>query len=160
MTEHLPNRIIKMKTKKSILVRKAVADDAVQLIELNKNYNGAENINKDIATVEKMLGAIGNESVFVAVCGDSLIGFACVQVYRSFCYRRPALEITELYVEKEMRRQKAATLLIEEILKFAVHKKVLEINLRVNENNQPAINLYESMGFEKVSHLVFRKRYF
>jgi GNAT superfamily N-acetyltransferase len=149
-----------MTTQKSILIRKAIADDAIQLIELNKKYNGEENINKDIATVEKMLMSVGNESVFVAVCGDSLIGFACVQVYRSFCYRRPALELTELYVKKEMRRQKAATLLIEEILKFAVQEDVLEISLGVNKYNKPAINLYKSMGLDEADHLVFRKRYF
>lgn len=156
----MPNRTIKMKTKKSILVRKAVTDDAVQLIELNKKYNGEENINNDVAAVEQMLEAVRNEMVFVAVCDDSLVGFACVQVYRSFCYRRPALEITELYIVEEMRRQNAATLLIEEISKFAVQANVLEVSLRVSKNNKPAINLYKSMGLDEAKHLVFRKRYF
>ena len=149
-----------MKQKKSIFIKKAIPEDANKLLELNRKYNGEENINEDVSRIEKILEENKNEIVFVAVSDDSLVGFVCVQVYRSFCYSRPALEITDLYVEKEMRRQNAATLLIQEVLKFAVQENVLEINLRVNKNNTTAINFYKSVGLEEANHLVFRKRFF
>jgi ribosomal protein S18 acetylase RimI-like enzyme len=149
-----------MTAKKSILIRKALTGDAAQLIELNRKHNGEENTNGDIAVVEEELLNARNEIIFVAVCGDTLVGFACVQIYRSFCYRRPALEITELFVKEEVRRRKVATLLIKEVLAFAVRENVLEINLRVNKNNQPAINFYRSTRLDKADHFVFRKKYF
>lgn len=147
-------------TTDTIHIREAVGDDAEALINLNKIYNGADYINTNISSVAHSLSDSPNEIVFVATKNSQVIGFACVLILESFCYQRPTFELTELFVKKEMRRMKVGSLLINKILEYAVEKEVLEVNLRVNKNNEKAIQFYKSCGLNKANHLVFRMKYY
>lgn len=147
-------------TTDTIHIREAVGDDAEALINLNKIYNGADHINTDVSSVHQSLSNFSNEVVFVATKEGKLIGFACIQIYRSFCYRRPTLELTEIFVVEEMRRMKVGNSLVNKILEYAIQNEVLEVNLRVNKNNKKAIQFYKSRGLNKANHLVFRIQYY
>lgn len=63
-------------------------------------------------------------------------------------------EIIDLFVKKDYRNKKIAQKLIKEIQKdYSIENMTLE----VSENNIPAINLYEKLGFIKVAT---RKKYY
>lgn len=153
------DKITCMTTERSILVRRAVAGDAAQLIALNKKFNDSNDVNTDVFAVGQMIAAAAPEIVLVAESGGLLIGFACVQIQRSFCLLRPTLEITEMFVERRARRSKTATLLIREVFALAAREKASEVYLRVSKNNDPAVKLYRSAGLTEAAHLVFRKRF-
>ena len=110
------NKMIWMKQEKSILIKKALPEDAGKFLDLNEKYNGKESVNEDISKIEKILEDNENDLVFVVFSDNLLTGSICAQIYESFCYSRPALEITKLYVENGKGRQRAVTLLINEVL--------------------------------------------
>ena len=124
--------------RQSIVVRKATGADANALIELNRACNHADHVCTDRQSVERSLESSNNEAVFIAEFEGQLIGFVCLQIYRSFCYERPTIELTEIYVLEKMRRFKAGTALLQSALEFALAQNALEVNLRVHKNNTVA----------------------
>jgi ribosomal-protein-alanine N-acetyltransferase len=68
------------------------------------------------------------------------------------------LEILNLAVKSEFRRQKMASSLLEDLLaRFQKTRSGGSVFLDVRESNQPAITLYSKFGFEKVG---VRKDYY
>ena len=84
--------------------------------------------------------------VLVYVKDDILQGY----LYYSNIYDR--LEINQIEVELNFRRQGIASKLIEELL-----KENKDITLEVRENNKQAIELYEKYGFKKVDGVFYNK---
>ena len=143
-----------------IRIREAVGDDAESLINLNRNYNAADHVSHDQHYVRRSLQENPSERVFVADSDSQLIGFASCQFYNSFCYERPTIELTEIFVIEKMRRRSVGTQLVDRILQLAKTENALEINLRVNQKNEAAIRFYRSYGLGNANHEVFRIRYF
>lgn len=92
---------------------------------------------------------INNEFIhnFVYIKNNQIIGF----IIYSLMYEN--IEIIDFFVKKEYRRKKIGKKLLEEVLK----NEYKNITLEVNENNIPAINLYNKLGFKKVA---VRKNYY
>ena len=147
-----------MKAEK-ILIREAGGADAESLISLNRTYNAADHVSHDLHDVRRALQENPSERVFVADSGGELIGFASCQFYNSFCYQRPTIELTEIFVVEKMRRRGVGTQLVDTVLRLARTENVLEVNLRVSSKNETAIRFYRSCGLDNANHEVFRVRY-
>lgn len=59
-------------------------------------------------------------------------------------------QITDLQVQKDFRRKKYATRLLEELLYTAKEKSLNKIFLEVRETNKIAITLYTKLGFQQI----------
>lgn len=59
------------------------------------------------------------------------------------------IEIVNINVLEEYRRQKIASTLMEKLIENASNSGIINITLEVNINNTSAINLYEKYGFKK-----------
>lgn len=84
----------------------------------------------------------GNSQYLVAKINDKVVGFAGII---------PVLDeadISNIVVNKNFRKQKIGSQLLEELLKLASSMNIKTINLEVRKSNIPAIKLYEKYGFE------------
>lgn len=64
------------------------------------------------------------------------------------------VDIMNLFVSEDARRQGIATALMNEMIEKEDFNRIM---LEVNENNNEAIRLYTKLGFKKIS---FRERYY
>ena len=62
-----------------------------------------------------------------------------------------------IVTKKDKREKGIGSALLQEIINFAKQKKAKTITLEVNENNKPAIKLYEKFNFKQVG---LRKKYY
>ena len=93
-----------------------------------------------------------NSYYLVALINDKIVGFA------GYMLILDEADITNIVVRKDMRNKKIATKLLSELLKtLEPMEKIEVVTLEVNENNIPAITLYENFGFDKVG---LRKNYY
>ena len=89
--------------------------------------------------------------LYVAQNEDEVLGFFALK-------NGPfEIDIMNIVVRKDMRNKKIGSLLMEKILDIFKKSDKEAITLEVNENNIPAIKLYEKYGFEKVG---IRKKYY
>jgi len=65
--------------------------------------------------------------------------------------------ITNIVTKKDRRNNKVGTQLLEKLIEIAKERKLNDITLEVNINNQVAINLYKKYKFEQVG---IRKKYY
>ena len=143
----------------NIEVRRAIADDADELIALNRESDVDGEISLDPDSVRRSITDESTERVFVAELQERLVGFATVQITRSFCYTRPTAELTELFVRPEQRRLGAASKLVAAIISDIEIENSLELFLRVNHVNTGAISFYERNGFSQAAHYEYRINY-
>ena len=92
-----------------------------------------------------------NSFTLVARVGSKIIGFL------NFWLFDDLIEINSLVVDKDFLRRGVATNLIKSVFDFAKERKIKRIILEVNENNEPAIELYRKFGFSLYS---IRKKYY
>ena len=89
------------------MIRLATEQDAQSLYLLNEAFNGS-----GLTTPERIRQSLQHnqqEVVVVAQEDEQLVGFACVQLKRSFCYEAAMPEVTEVYVEPAYRNRGMAT---------------------------------------------------
>lgn len=67
------------------------------------------------------------------------------------------VNIMNIVVRKDKRNQKIGSKLLEEIFRIAKQLNAKTITLEVNENNAPAIKLYQKYGFQQMG---LRKKYY
>lgn len=67
------------------------------------------------------------------------------------------VNIMNIVVRKDKRNEGIGSKLLDKIFKIAKQQKAQSITLEVNENNLPAIKLYQKLGFEQVG---LRKKYY
>lgn len=67
------------------------------------------------------------------------------------------MEITNIVVKKDFRKNGIGNILINKLISISKENKKEKIILEVNENNIPAIKLYEKNGFKKCG---LRKKYY
>lgn len=93
-----------------------------------------------------------NSYYLVATSNDEIVGFA------GYMLILDEADITNIVVRKDMRNKKIATKLLSTLISIIEEfPKIETITLEVNENNVPAIKLYEKFNFEKVG---LRKNYY
>lgn len=110
--------------------------------ELSIHILSKENILNDLKNL--------NFNYFIAKYKNELIAYASISYVDD-------IEIESIVVKKDFQRKKVATLLINEIFKFAKKNNIQNIFLEVRKSNIPAQNLYNKNGFLLIST---RKNYY
>ncbi|MFB0844008.1 GNAT family N-acetyltransferase [Paenibacillus oleatilyticus] len=135
-------------------VRMATADDAADLARLNQAFNGGELLPAS-EIIESMNQS--SELIVVATMDGKVVGFACAQSYKSFCYREGLGEITEMYIEQAARRKGLATSMIALLEDKLGERGVKIIKILTGSNNDPAIRTYERCGYVKDDEIFLQK---
>ena len=60
-------------------------------------------------------------------------------------------DIMNIVTKKDKRNLGIGCKLLQELLKTAKEKNITKLTLEVNENNLPAINIYEKLGCKKIA---------
>ena len=139
------------------MVRLANINDAQQLYELNKLFNG-ENTSS-IENVKSSLLNNKNEIIIVDEQDNNLTGFICFQIKTSFCYEESSAEITELYIKEEYRNKGIAKSLLSFAEKYCKEKlNINKVELLTNKANINAQSLYEKSGYAMQDYIHFIKK--
>ncbi|WP_336780907.1 GNAT family N-acetyltransferase [Paenibacillus illinoisensis] len=136
-----------------LLVREAVKEDVPFLIELNDQFNGVRRSREEVET--DLLNA--REVIVVAVMEERVVGFACGQVYKSFCYTEHQAEITEMYIQESARRNGLAGMMIARLEGIFNNSGVKHIKILTGNKNAKAIKTYEKEGYDREDEFVFAK---
>jgi len=92
-----------------------------------------------------------NSKYIIAKINDEIVGFAGISIIID------TADITNIVVKNSFRGRGISTLLLKNIIEIAKSNNCNTINLEVNINNQPAINLYQKLGFNQNG---LRKNYY
>ncbi|MDE6149989.1 MAG: GNAT family N-acetyltransferase [Ruminococcus sp.] len=139
-----------------IEIRKALISDVDVLYKLNEDFNG-----KGTTQLELLKNSIINneqEIVFIATADNKAVGFCCVQIFKSMCYSKYYLEITELYIDEKYRRLGIATKMFEYIEEYFKDKNIAGYQLFTGKTNYNAQAFYEKQGYIKSDEIMYRKR--
>lgn len=90
-----------------------------------------------------------NSKYIVVILNNEIVGFAGVKVLLD------EADIMNIVIKKDYRKKGIGTLLLQELINIASNLNY--ITLEVNEENNPAINLYKKFGFEIAG---IRKNYY
>lgn len=85
------------------------------------------------------------------ILNNEIVGFVSFDII----YDR--IEIINIFVDKLFRKQKIGYKLLNKVIEEGIKLNVKNITLEVDETNNPAISLYEKVGFRIVST---RKNYY
>ena len=97
-------------------------------------------VNKEILT--------DTDSIYNYMDGEKVLGYLEIRLVDG------VVDVMNLFVNEENRRQGIATTLMNKMIDEEVYSRVM---LEVNENNNPAIRLYNKLGFKEIS---LRERYY
>ena len=93
-----------------------------------------------------------NSKYIIAKIDDIIVGFA--GIWKAV----DVIHITNIVTKKSLRNRGIGSILLDRLINLAKEMDaVTSITLEVNENNLPAIKLYEKYGFKKVG---LRKNYY
>lgn len=92
-----------------------------------------------------------NSSYIIGKINNEIIGFAGLKKIFD------RADIMNIVIKKTYRNQGIGTLLLENLILLAKDLNISTLFLEVNEQNKPAIHLYEKLGFEKLG---VRKKYY
>ena len=85
---------------------------------------------------------------FIAKCDTGDVAGGDVAGYIILWQIEDELNILNLAVKKEFRRQSVAKGLLEHVFNFGKERKIQKVYLEVREGNLPALNLYKTYGFK------------
>lgn len=107
-------------------------------------------------SVDSLWAFASNEQVRTLVCAREkesreLVGYYALQ------YVLDEAEIAIIAVKRKFRRQGLGTKILQEISAFAKERGIKKIHLEVRSENEAAVHLYRSFGFEEVGR---RKNYY
>ncbi|WP_246058522.1 GNAT family N-acetyltransferase [Paenibacillus illinoisensis] len=120
---------------------------------MNDQFNGVRRSREEVET--DLLN--GGEVIVVAVMDERVVGFACGQIYKSFCYAEHQAEITEMYIQESARRNGLAGMMIERLEGIFNHSGVKHIKILTGNKNAKAIKTYEKAGYDREDEFVFAK---
>lgn len=107
-------------------------------------------------SVDSLWAFASNEQVRTLVCArdeetSELVGYYALQ------YVLDEAEIAIIAVKRKFRRQGLGRAILEEIKRFCGEREIIKIHLEVRSENEAAVHLYRSFGFEEVGR---RKNYY
>ncbi|MBP3636421.1 MAG: GNAT family N-acetyltransferase [Clostridia bacterium] len=141
----------------NITVREANTADAAVLCRLNVAFNGDGLPGEE--AIREALARNPQEVTCVAECDGRAVGFICAQVQHSWCYARPCMEITELYVEEAYRRQGVGQKLMSLVEAIGAQRFGADgFKLLTGRANLTAQAFYESQGYQKDNEVHYTKR--
>jgi ribosomal protein S18 acetylase RimI-like enzyme len=141
---------------KEILYRLADSNDASKFKRLNDLFNGPDK--NSIENIQKYLGKIDTEIVFVVEYEGNLIGFCCCQLIKSVCYNRYSFELTEIYVDENYQKKGIGRGLIDYAERYCKENNIRKIELLTGHCNINAQGFYENLGFIKTNQIHYKKR--
>lgn len=92
-----------------------------------------------------------NSTYLVAKINQKIVGFAGIKVVMD------EADIMNIVTKKSNRNHGIGTLLLENLLSLCQALNLSSLSLEVDEQNLPAIHLYQKFGFEKIGT---RKKYY
>ena len=138
-------------SKKRIIVEKALPDDVHTLAEIHKD--GFRQCWSD----GDFISFLGNEKYFCLVAREEnwvtrkLLGFVLVRQIED------EAEIVTIATLSKVRRSGVGRKLMDEAIRWLQYDRVSRLFLEVDENNQPAVNMYNGLRFKQIS---VRKGYY
>lgn len=107
-------------------------------------------------SVDSLWAFASNEQVRTLVCArdeetGELVGYYALQ------YVLDEAEIAIIAVKRKFRRQGLGRSILDEIRCFCQEREIVKIHLEVRSENEAAVHLYRSFGFEEVGR---RKNYY
>jgi len=140
----------------NVEIHKATASDADALFILNEEFNGAGCTT--LERIKEMLTQNNSETVFIAKHNEKAVGFCCTQLFESMCYNADYVEITELFVDEDYRRNGIAAQLMRFVEQHFENSNVKAFQLFTGGCNQGAQCFYEKQGYCKTTEIMYRKR--
>lgn len=101
--------------------------------------------------LKKELESPNSKYIIVKTNDDEIIGFAGIKILVDNA------DIMNIVVKKSWRNQGVGNLLLNNLISICKDLNLLSLSLEVNEDNLPAIHLYEKVGFKQVG---LRKNYY
>lgn len=92
-----------------------------------------------------------NSSYLVARYNDEIVCYGGIKVVLDVA------DVMNIVTRKDKRNMGFAKFILNELINIAKEEECTSITLEVNENNKPAINLYEQFNFKQVG---LRKKYY
>lgn len=132
----------------NIAIRLAVESDYEALAQIGREDMGYAEATAEL-TKEKLRKALAKEyeRVFVAVCGEKVVGFVHAQQY-DVLYYPTMINILGLAVSGAYRRQGLATKLMAAVEDWARETGVKEIRLNSGITRKGAHDFYRQNGFD------------
>ena len=101
--------------------------------------------------LKEELESPNSKYIIVKTNDDEIIGFTGIKVILDNA------DIMNIVVKKSWRNQGVGNLLLNNLISICKDLNLLSLSLEVNEDNLPAIHLYEKVGFKQVG---LRKNYY
>lgn len=139
----------------SIIIRKAIVDDASDVLQLNKEFNGEK-----AATLSSTIYSLTynkQEIVMIAYNDSNPAGFICGITVKSVCYKSNHGHIGELFVAKKYRRMGIGKMLMLAMEDFFVKKGIGIVTLGTSISNTTAQKFYEQCGYLQKDRFRYRK---
>lgn len=135
----------------SLRVRRADESDISVLLVLAEEFMPQEGTRQK--RTEILRNALKNPDyeLLVAELDGEIAGFIDQCIIHDFAHGAKLSYIQNLYVTSKHRRKGFGDKLLEEIIRNAKNKGVMEIHVVTEFENEPAINLYRKHGFVKES---------
>ena len=146
----------------NIIIKKADENDVdeankmlTQLIQDESNYDS--NINKKYKVEHYYENRKDNTKLLFAYDGEKVVGYVFGIIDNSEAYLNNKLLIDALFVKEEYRKKGIAKKLMSEIEKWGKENNAKIAELTVCKENEKALNLYNSLGFETIVYRMNKK---
>lgn len=146
----------KVQLEANLVVRVAQQIDAEQLSLLNQEFNDSAVSARQIA--DYLANCPDHEKTVVAEIDGDLVGFACLQVYRSWCYPDVWAELTEMFVKPDFQRKGIGQAIVQHVEELAKYAGAVEIGLLTGKRNIAGQSLYRKCGYIEEAKCVFSKK--
>ena len=136
----------------NLKVRRADESDISVLLMLAEEFMSDVEVTRE-KRMELLRKALRNPDyeLVVAELEGETVGFIDQWIIHDFAHGAKLSYIQNLYITSKHRRKGIGSRLLEEIIRSAENKGVLEIHVVTEFENKPAINLYRKHGFVEES---------
>lgn len=133
---------------KDIDIREMISEDLETIKNiLISDFNDFWNYN----ILKEELESPNSKYIMAKTNDGKIIGFAGIKVIID------TADIMNIVVKKSWRNQGVGNLLLNNLISLCKDLNLLSLSLEVNEDNLPAIHLYEKFGFKQIG---LRKNYY
>ena len=135
---------------KSFRIRRAVPDDASQIVPLLAQL-GYRCTDEVVRSNAEEISSSTADALIVAEHGGELVGLAHMHTARMIHEPRPVARVTALVVRTDCRRQGVGRALLESLEELAVHDGCSAVEMTSSTRRAAAHAFYESLGYREKS---------